>query len=303
MICISPISLPISGNSGLVQKGSGENLSFFKSKHAQTNDKARAWVPCGKCGACRQNRRADWTFRLKIEQAHAISSFFIGLSYSEENVRWADNIQTLHKPDLQNFIKSIRKENSKYSDIQIRYYAIGEYGTQTQRPHYHILLFNADPRTIDKLLKIWKFGIIDLGTVEDASIHYCTKYHVNYDKHESLKINRNPEFAIMSLKPAIGSQYLNNNTTLHKQNQLFTVRNNGFKQRLPRYYKDKIFNPIEKMIYAIKSIKTSRNRRLLEIARLRRLKIADPDKYISDQEIRLSLEVKMKINEKSKNKI
>ena len=26
----------------------------------------------------------------------------------------------------------------------LKYYAVGEYGGQTKRPHYHIVIFNAD---------------------------------------------------------------------------------------------------------------------------------------------------------------
>lgn len=54
----------------------------------------------------------------------------------------SDCIPLLYYPDLQRFLKRLRKYLSKYfKDEKIRYYAIGEYGTSSYRPHWHILLF------------------------------------------------------------------------------------------------------------------------------------------------------------------
>lgn len=54
----------------------------------------------------------------------------------------SDCVPLLYYPDLQRFMKRLRKYLSKYfKDEKIRYYAIGEYGTSSFRPHWHILLF------------------------------------------------------------------------------------------------------------------------------------------------------------------
>ena len=45
---------------------------------------------------------------------------------------------SLRKRDFQLFMKRLRK---KYSDDRIRFYACGEYGSETFRPHYHAILF------------------------------------------------------------------------------------------------------------------------------------------------------------------
>ena len=52
---------------------------------------------------------------------------------------------TLQKSDLQKFFKRLRKKTHE----KISYYAVGEYGDNTQRPHYHIILFNAIPRIVE----------------------------------------------------------------------------------------------------------------------------------------------------------
>lgn len=154
-------------------------------------------VPCNKCGACRHNRRIEWTFRLKEEFQTAKCAHFVTLTIADEHLCYGD-LPTLVKTDLQKFMKRLRKEQSLYLDWKIRFYAVGEYGTKTQRPHYHLILYNAHPITIEHLQKLWPFGHVSAGQVTDASIHYITKYHVNYDKEVA---GRAPEFALMSRRP------------------------------------------------------------------------------------------------------
>ena len=54
----------------------------------------------------------------------------------------SDCVPLLYYPDMQRFIKRLRKQiSTKFKNETIRYYAIGEYGTSSYRPHWHILLF------------------------------------------------------------------------------------------------------------------------------------------------------------------
>ena len=47
-------------------------------------------------------------------------------------------MQTLRKRDYQLFMKRLRKA---FPNDKIRFYAAGEYGPKTLRPHYHAILF------------------------------------------------------------------------------------------------------------------------------------------------------------------
>lgn len=65
-------------------------------------------------------------------------SCFLTCTYDEEHL--PSELDKTHVPKL---IRAIRK---KYPHRTIRYYACGEYGENTLRPHYHVLLFGMDWR-------------------------------------------------------------------------------------------------------------------------------------------------------------
>ena len=74
-----------------------------------------------------------------------------------------------------------------YENYKVRYYAIGEYGSQFQRPHYHVLLFNVPTELIRIMAeKIWKKGNVHIGRVERKSIGYVAGYLQFADKKRAL---------------------------------------------------------------------------------------------------------------------
>lgn len=145
-------------------------------------------------------------------QCHDQSSF-VTLTY-------ANAPEKLSKPDLQLFIKRLRE----HAPVPIRYFACGEYGTLTRRPHYHLLLYGTDflnTRTyaIDEELygsplldKAWGHGIASIGRVTPQSIAYVCGY-------VSKKIGDPDTFNLMSTRPGIGHNWLKR----HKDN----LRRNG----------------------------------------------------------------------------
>ena len=92
--------------------------------------------PCGKCPPCQKRRISGWSFRLTKHGQVSNTSQFVTLTYDESNVTKSENgLQTIRKTDLQKFFKRLRKLNHE----KISYYAVGEYGDKTQRPHYHLV--------------------------------------------------------------------------------------------------------------------------------------------------------------------
>lgn len=220
MRCISPLTLRI-------------------NKQTQT-------VPCGKCNFCLQNRRADWSFRLGQELKRSTSAFFLTLTYDDANLPLQDGLPTLNKKHCQLFMKRLRKKSSH----KLTYYTVGEYGTNTQRPHYHSILFNLEPNIVRDLSSIWKHGHVMAGTVTPASIHYVTKYVINRMTDYP---GREPPFSLISKKPAIGSNYLTPQMVKwHKDALRDYVQVNGKKGRIPRYLRDRIFRTVEKQLLALR---------------------------------------------------
>lgn len=273
MRCISPIS-----------------ISNPETKKAAD----RLTVPCGRCEGCLYNRRADWAFRLKQEQKDCVNSYFLTLTYSDSTLPYSQNgFPSLRRKDLTDLYKRIRKKNSRYENKKFRYYSVGEYGENTGRPHYHIIAFNVAPAVIDNFDDYWKFGHHYVGNVEGASIWYCTKYHVNpryrnldepiYDPGTGIIYDVQPEFCTMSRRPAIGHKYVKTHAKWHLENRIMYVLNDGYKQRMPRYYKEKIFGDgTFKRIIAEKQIREHDEKYKNEIKRLKRLGISKPERYLQN---------------------
>lgn len=200
-------------------------------KSIDLEDEARSVVvPCGKCLACLSNKRVDWSFRLEQEYKASKSAMFVTLTYDRQFI---PSDFGLSKRDLQLFFKRLRK----ISNARIRYYAVGEYGSKTMRPHYHILLFNASEISVRKA---WLKGIVHVGRVNQASINYTLKYMVQ--PSPQLFSQRQRPFCVMSRAYGIGLSYMTDAmVSWHRAGGKNYVIKDGVKGRLPRYYRDKIW--------------------------------------------------------------
>ena len=109
---------------------------------------ARLKIPCGRCVGCRLERSRQWANRCMLELQYHESSYFVTLTYDDEHVPvtyYSENVDgearsglTLRARDLQLFMKRLRKEHS-YE--RLRFFACGEYGSNSYRPHYHAIIF------------------------------------------------------------------------------------------------------------------------------------------------------------------
>ena len=72
--------------------------------------------------------------RCTHERTCHAGAFFLTLTYAES--RLPEN-GSLRSKDLQLFFKALRRRVKE----RIRYFAVGEYGSETKRPHYHALLY------------------------------------------------------------------------------------------------------------------------------------------------------------------
>ena len=205
-------------------------------------------LPCGKCPPCKKRRTSGWSFRLVKEGERSNSALFITLTYDTEYVPITKNgFMNLDLQDLQKFFKRLRKKTNE----KLKYYAVGEYGSQKKRPHYHIILFNANK---EHILDAWTInskpiGFCHIGNVSAASIGYTLKYMCKESKipiHQN--DDRKKEFAVMS--KGLGKNYMSEQMIKwHKNdllNRMFVPIEDGKKIAMPRYFKDKIYTEQEK---------------------------------------------------------
>lgn len=256
-------------------------------------------VPCGKCNFCLRNKRSDWSFRLLQEQKVSSSSHFITLTYDDNHLVYdvASRLPVLVKRDVQLFTKRLRKVQSRLdSSVRLRYYLVGEYGSIGERPHYHIIMFNMDQSLVPVLFDIWRGGLVHVGSCTAYSIGYVTKYVINRVGDYA---GREPPFALMSRKPGIGANYLQSHKKWHESEYKNYTQVDGVLARLPRYYKERLFEPWERAHMARVALARMEESYRLELQRLSKLH-PDPANYY-DERIRSEHELATRrINEKDK---
>lgn len=228
-------------------------------------------VPCGYCEACVYNNAQEWRVRLEEELSSSSSAYFITLTYSNDALpigvctnSFGDKYYApqVSKRDVQLFIKRLRFAlEDKFKCQGLRYYIVSEYGPRTLRPHYHGILFNVpqfNPNSDKNLAKItkqveesWSNGFVKVDRVVPERIGYVTKY---LSCISNLPDGFVRPFRLMSRRPGIGSSYMDRTSRIdwHRENLNCYVPNGQYRRRMPRFYKDKIFD--DAMKFDIKEI-------------------------------------------------
>lgn len=218
-------------------------------------------IPCGKCMACRINKTSEWTMRLQHELKYFDDSSFITLTYDDN---WLPQGGELIKRDLQLFIKRFRKFIG--SRCRIKYYACGEYGDTSLRPHYHLIVLGWKPKTIKyvtydgtrkiysspEISNLWQFGHNTVGVVTHDSIQYVVGYvrkKLDGDKANEVYGKRQRPFALIS--KGIGERYALEHAD--KLEEELAIIEKGIRKSMPRYYADKAKVPqIKRIAYALR---------------------------------------------------
>lgn len=194
------------------------------------------------------------------EASQSETNGFLTLTYSDENLPHG-NTPTLDLGDLQKFNKRARKARGPY-----RYYAVGEYGGQTLRPHYHLITFGWLPKFTsqvterayqsNELDELWGLGNATVGEVTPASAAYCAQYCMKkLTKKQAWIEGKCPEFSVQS--NGIGREWLRKYAgDLDRGFMVF----NGRKVRIPRYYKEKK-GDLDPEWYLLQQLKSRARRR------------------------------------------
>jgi hypothetical protein len=195
-----------------------------------------------------KRRTSGWSYRLIKEGERSSSALFITLTYDTDKVPITQKgFMNLDKQDVQKFFKRLRK----LSNNKLKYYVCGEYGTKKMRPHYHIILFNANKEMIQKAWSLdgKHIGSVHIGQVNAATIGYTLKYMTKKGKIPvHYNDDRQKEFSLMSKR--LGDNYITKQMiNWHKKDlekRMYVNIPGNKKIAMPRYYKDKIYNELEK---------------------------------------------------------
>jgi len=176
------------------------------------------------------------------KQMHDASSF-LTLTYDDDHLPKDGG---LRKRDLQLFMKRLRKWHGQSG---LRFYGCGEYGSDSWRAHYHVLLFNLDfeDKVFYKnsgsgeplfksasLQKIWTDGESYIGAVTPQSCAYVARYVLKKVGKEITPHGCEPEFAVRSMRPGIGATWF---AKYHEGAYAWdSVVFGDAETRIPRYY-------------------------------------------------------------------
>lgn len=223
--------------------------------------------PCGKCPACLANKAQMWTYRLYAESKLHKKSCFVTLTYSEQDISRLylspTGIYSLDKKELQNFMKRLRKNLS----ARIRFYGVGEYGGQTKRPHFHLIIFGLGDNHEDHhiIQQAWPYGFVSVASVSPRSIayvaRYCTKKLFS-DGMDYVAEHVQPEFNLQSNRPGIGFNAIDKGVRCNPDGQMFCWYE-GRKIAVPQYFKSKVRTAYQKFV-ARKYAVVARDERIRE---------------------------------------
>ena len=227
-------------------------------------------IACGKCIGCRLERSKEWASRCVHESRLWDSNYFLTLTYDDAHL--PKNLSLVPK-HLQDFWKRLRKwvfsptglgrvpekeliEGKNCVVNGIRYYAAGEYGDSTARPHYHAIVFNLEipdlipyKRSFDGsqlwisniLTQLWGHGFVVIGSVTFETCAYVARYVTKkiygLDAPEHYG-DREPEFSRSSNRPGIGANWFMDYPEEVARNGFVLI--NGHKNPVPRYYLKKL---------------------------------------------------------------
>lgn len=244
----------------------------------------RVQLPCGQCIGCRIDYARSWAARIVHESRFHETNCFITLTYDPEHLPESYSINKRH---LQLFFKKLRKKLPN----KIRYYAVGEYGDKSLRPHYHAIIFGEDfyndrklfsrghgyPLYCSALLdETWGMGHCTIGDLNVQTAYYTARYSTKKIKGKQASehykrvhpvtgeiFDVEPEFSLSSgggkNNGGIGTKHFQkyqDSIIAHDD-----VILDGYRTRTPRFY-DKLIDKVNPE--TLRKVKEKRLARALE---------------------------------------
>ena len=222
-------------------------------------------LPCGKCIGCRLDKSKEWALRCMCElNSQKGIAMFITLTYNDTKVPVsyfpdpdtgeALPCYTLSLDDITRFWKRLRKA---FPEKKIRYFASGEYGSETWRPHYHAIVFGlcrsdfddcildsvgekGNYYRSDRLSNIWNSGNVIIADVNFDTCAYVARYTAKksltvgddfFEKHNICK-----PFLVMSRRPGIGWSFMEEHRQFFELDHIYCGGSDPVDGSLPRSF-------------------------------------------------------------------
>lgn len=228
------------------------------------------YIPCGQCIGCRLDYSRRWADRMCIEALEHDQNWFLTLTYDQEHLPRSNLIldeetgevvdspfHSLVKKDMQDFMKRLRFNSGQH----IRFYLAGEYGDETFRPHYHLILFGLklDDLNLFKyssegfpyftsefIRKCWNKGNHFVCEFSWQTAAYVSRYVVKKLKGRDARFYEDfsiqPPFVLMSTHPGLARNFYDaNKDYIYRFDGFYLSNHEGIKVKPPRYF-DRLYD-------------------------------------------------------------
>lgn len=241
---------------------------------SQTEYPRALLLPCKQCIGCRISYTRNWAIRCLLEaKMHpADSCWFVTLTYDDDNLPRSaacdintgeflfETGGTLVPYHLTQFLKNFRERlRHDFHLTGVRFYACGEYGTLSKRPHYHLIIFGV-PYSKDlfkpfkyqsgscELLEMplltdtWGKGMCPIGKLTYDSASYVAGYMLKKVKGKESQSYYDmngivPEFSRMSTHPGLAGGYFEMySDDIYKSDSLGLKLKSGLVAKPPEYF-------------------------------------------------------------------
>lgn len=212
-------------------------------------------VPCGQCIECRKTKARDWQVRLNEEIKDWKYKYFVTLTFAPNELEQLHlktrltQCNAICEYAVRHMLERWRKTYKK----SLKHWLITELGHEgTERIHLHGLFFTNEELIFSEVdehglrrWNYWKYGSVYIGEyVNNRTINYISKYITKIDEK-----NKDFKSKIMA-SPGIGRRYIDNiyQKPVYKPGkaQDYYRLNTGVKVKLPKYYKNKLYNEDER---------------------------------------------------------
>lgn len=190
-----------------------KNRDFYIKKQIR---KELLILSCGKCKYCLQMKQSKNAKLVDIEFKRNRYNYLLTITFNDNHIDILDTkdnynnyskiakskVSNLSKIKINNIIKNLKNKLNRYygKKIKLHYYLCGEYGSNTFRAHYHVMIMLNEPLPYlikqnvkgnhykSKLINSKQFGLYDIEPITNQNAKSVSKYISKYiSKQESCK--------------------------------------------------------------------------------------------------------------------